>query len=142
MSIPHLPRREFLSVFTASTLGLLGARGAGSSAGRRAFSRLDVGPPKNRENRARFEARAVEEVCRTLALELASLGRPLTADQLRITVHACYARVYESAMPPQYLWVLIDGEWVLWCFGTTTFLVDQGRDGDVLITLQEWQPLS
>jgi hypothetical protein len=142
MSNPVFLRREFLTA--ASAAAFTGANATNLGGARpRAFSRLDIGPPKGRDVRAAVEARCVEEVCGELALDLpVSERRPLTVEQLRTTVLAHYPKARESALPPVYLWVWVNDHWVLWCLGTSTFEIELGRDERVLVTLEEWLPLS
>lgn len=47
----------------------------------------------------------------------------------------------ESASPPRYVWVLIEGQWVLVCLTATEFQVDFGRWGHVVVQATDEMPV-
>lgn len=47
----------------------------------------------------------------------------------------------EIASPPQYVWRLINGEWMLVCLTVTEFQIDFGRWGHVVVQTQDQMPV-
>jgi len=140
MSSFVLARRGLLGALPAAVLGQgLFARGGADAL--RPFARLEVVPAQGSGLRSRVEAASVQAVCAALAPGLPTSRRPLTAAELRTIVLALYPEA-ESLVTPAYAWIYREGQWVLWCFATATFRVDSGREGFVLIRLEEGQPLT
>ena len=51
------------------------------------------------------------------------------------------ARMTETVAPARYVWVLIEGRWVYWCFVDTEFELDFGRWGHVVVETQDEMPV-
>lgn len=50
-------------------------------------------------------------------------------------------RMTESAALPHYMWVLIDGQWVIVCLSVAEFEIDFGRWGHVVVQTEHQMPL-
>lgn len=50
-------------------------------------------------------------------------------------------RMTETASPPHYVWVRIDGQWVLVCLTVTEFQIDFARWGHVVVQTQDEMPV-
>lgn len=71
------------------------------------------------------------------ALQIRSPSMPNAKTVRRALSERLGTRVTEIASPPHYVWMLIDGEWVLVCLTVTEFRIDFGRWGHVVVETKD-----
>ena len=75
-------------------------------------------------------------------LESPRTDEALTASVRKELLERYGSRVTERAAPPHYMWVLIDGEWVLVCTTSASeFEVDFGECGSVVVAASDAEPM-